>query len=80
MAAQATGKRRLVTYCVRAQAVRLARDGSHRLYTIYTVAVQARTYSQARWWGVKLLRWRNVPFVAVSLRKEPEHTESEARA
>ena len=69
---------RLATYCVRGQAITLTRDGSHRVYTIHTVALQARTYSQARWWGVKLLRWRGVPFVRVSLRREPSN-ERDAR-
>lgn len=55
-------------YCVRGQ----ASDGKSRVYTIRTVLVTARTYSQARWWGTKLLRWHGVPYVRVSLRCEPE--------
>lgn len=65
-------------YAVRAQ----ASDGRtpRRLYTTHTEMVTARTYSQARWWGTKLLRWRGVPFVRVSLRCEPERQAHEAEA
>ena len=55
-------------YCVRGQEV----DERDQVYTVRTVLVTARTYSQARWWGTKLLRWHDVPFVRVSLQREPE--------
>jgi hypothetical protein len=55
-------------YCVRGQ----ASDGRSKVYTVRTVLVTARTYSQAKWWGIKLLHWYGVPYVRVSLQREPE--------
>lgn len=72
MDATTRARQPLHTYCVRAQAVSVSRN-VHTLRTIRTVAIRARTYSQARWWGVKMLRWQQVPFVRVSLRREPDH-------
>ncbi len=62
------------TFSVRGQVVegRPCDGGDHRVVTIHTIAFSARTYSQARWWGAKLLRWRGVPFVRVSVRREPD--------
>lgn len=65
----------MYVYCVRSRVVDASRV-PHRFRTIGTVAVEARTYSQARYWGRKWLRWRGYPCEYVSLRREPERVEA----